>query len=258
MKSFSGLSIAFFISIFLCTHIAVSQEIPEIIGEEIPGIKVNRNECFDGSSLWGYMNGGADIYLEYGFGILRVEEFSIEDEIIKMELYKMHDPLSAFGTYSIKTFKCKQSDVIVTPDCMNRFQFQLVYGDYYLQLISESGSERTKQLMIDIARILLSKLEYKELKLPCTYLSDSLGFSHSEIKMLKGELGIQDKAMDLVDCFNKLEEYQVYYAKTLVDREKVKYYEIVFDEPEMKNKFMECNKGFQIIEEDCNRILIKK
>ncbi len=69
------------------------------------------------------------------------------DEIIKLELFKMDSPVSTFGIYSIRTFKCEQSNLITTFDCLNRFQFQLLAGNYYIQFINESGSEKVKQTM---------------------------------------------------------------------------------------------------------------
>jgi len=260
MKSFSGLSLYLLLSIISCSYFAIGQEIPEITAAEFPGFSLDRNECFDGASLWGYMNGGADIYLEYGFEVLRVEEFSNKNETIKLELFKMDDPISAFGIYSIKTFKCKQSKVITTTDCLNQYQFQLLYGNYYIQLINESGSERAKQTMISIAENVLKKIQPLELALPVMYLTDSLNLSLFDIKMVKGPLGIHNKIMYLEDCFKGIEEYQVYYANMIVDGEKVKYYEIVFDEPEMKDKFIENNtdKDLKIIKENNRSILIQQ
>jgi len=174
MKSFTGLSIVMIINILLCSYITMGQEIPEITAEEFPNYILNRNECFDGGSLWGYMNGGADIYLEYGFEILRVEEFSNKGETIKLELFMMVDPASAFGIYSIKTFICPQSNVSADFDCLNPYSFQLAHGKYYLQIINESGSAEARETMISIAESLLEKIEPGKLVLPITYLTDSL------------------------------------------------------------------------------------
>lgn len=237
----------------------MGQEIPEVTAEEFPGFELNRNECFNGESLWGYMNGGADIYLEYGFEKMRVEEFTNEDETIQLEIFKMENPIAAFGIYSIKTFKCEQSNVITTIDCLNKYQFQLLHGEYYIQLINESGSAKAKQAMINIAKALQEKIEHTELKLPIEYMTDSLNLSIYDIKMIKGPLGIHSKTPTLEGCFKGIEDYQVYYAKKVVDGEKVKYYEVVFDNPEMKNRFFENIKGrgFQIIWESSTNILIK-
>lgn len=260
MRSFSGLSIFLLLSIVFSGHISLGQDIPEITAEESQELTLNRNDVFDGESLWGYMNGGADIYLEYGFKILRVEELSSGDETIKLELYKMEDPISAFGIYSIKTFRCEQREVIFSFDCLNRFQFQLIYGDYYIQLINASGSEKAQELMIDIGETLLKKLDQRELIFPVKYLSDSLDLSLYDIKMVKGPLGIQNKTPRLTDYFDGIDDYQIYYAKKLENGERVKYYEIVFEATEMKDLFMENNrdKELPIVNEDYKRIVIQQ
>lgn len=237
---------------------AIGQDIPQITAEEVPGYDIGRNECFDGGSLWGYMNGGADIYLEYGFEVLRVEEFSAESENIKLELYKMHDPLSAFGIYSIKTFKCIQSRVLSGMDCLNRYQYQLIRGNYYMQFISESGSQKAMDEMMRLASILMKKTEAGALQLPALYLTDSLGFSASEIKMLKGRLGVQDKASLLGDGLKGISPFQLYIAQRSTDGKKHKYYEIVFGTPALKQAFMarSADAGLRIIAEDDEQVLL--
>lgn len=259
MRSFSRSSIVLIFSIIICSYYSIGQETPEITAEEIPGYSIQRNECFDGGSLWGYMNGGADIYQEYGFDILRVEEFTNEEETLKLELFKMLDPISAFGIYSNKSYRCEHSKVITDTDCLNPFQFQLLYGKYYIQLINESGSVKAKQTMINIANSILRKIEYRELLLPSKYLTDTLNLSPLQIKMVNGILGIQNKTPYLKDYFTGIDGYQIYYSKTEDDGAIVKHYEIVFDKPEMKNKFLEANKGkdIQVLYHDKNVLILQ-
>lgn len=245
-----------FMALLLYGYHSISQEIPEIIQEDIPAMSITRNQVFDGSSLWGYMNGGADIYLEYGFDKLRVEEFSGEGENIKLELFKMHDPLSAFGIYSIKTYKCKESEVLTSPDCLNAYQYQLLYGDYYFQIINESGSVKAGQFMKQIAEILLKRLEKYELFLPLKFLTDSLEFSLNEIKMIKGELGIQNNASSLANYLKGITEYQVYIAKTGHEGENRTYYEIIFSDSKMKGEFLKrADQKIKLIAEEKKNIL---
>ena len=251
---------AIMVSMLLCGHVAMSQEIPEITAEECPGFSQTRNECFDGGSLWGYMNGGADIYLEYGFVGMRVEEFSDEEEEIKLEIYKMEDPVAAYGIFSIKTFSCQQEKAVTTYDCLNRFQFQLIYGDYYIQLINDSGSEKAEKAMTGMAEALIKKIEAVELALPVKYLTDHAALSPLTIKMVKGMVGLHDKVMNLSDSFEGVEGYQVYFATKVTDDKKTRYYEVVFDEPAMKDRYLELNKdkGLILLKEDASSLLIRQ
>lgn len=259
MLFLKGSIIFLFAGLLLCSYQASSQEIPELTESEIPAFTINRNESFDGKSLWGYMNGGADIYLEYGFDILRVEEFSGEGENIKLELFKMDDPVSAFGIYSIKTFKCRESDVLISPDCLNNYQYQLLYGDYYIQFINESGSGKAREIMMEMADALLKKLEQRELMLPIKFLIDSMNFVLKDIKMVKGVFGIQNKAGDLAPYLKDNDGFKVFFVKTEENGTRLTYYEIVFDEPEMKDSFMENLKDekLKIINQDNFSIFCK-
>lgn len=259
MKSVAGILFYLVAIIFFCNPVVSGQDIPEITAEELPGFSLDRNECFDGSSLWGYINGGADIYLEYGFEILRVEEFSFADEIVKLEMFKMDDPVSAFGIFSNKTFKCKDSGVLTAMDCLNPYQLQLLCGEYYIQLINQSGSEKAKQAMESISGVILKKINPREVQLPIVYLTDSLKFSLYDIKMVKGELGIHNKVPELEDCFIDADGYQVYYTKTTGDGKSAKYYEVVISKPEMRNKFLENirDKDLQIVSDNGLNILVQ-
>ncbi|MCF8234956.1 MAG: hypothetical protein K9G67_08025 [Bacteroidales bacterium] len=239
---------------------AVGQDIPEINEKELTAYSITRNETFDGLSLWGYMNGGADIYLEYGFDVLRVQEFQKNGEQLKLELFKMDDPLSAFGIYSIKIFKCNDSPLLTSIDCLNPYQYQILHGNYYIQIINESGSDKAKALMIEIAGAILQKPEAEKFVLPATYLTDSLKLSPADIKMLKGPLGLIDKAPGLTDLLEGLDDYEVYYTIIERDDRKQKLYEIFFEEQIDKQLFKEKHpsKGYQIIKEKGNSLVLQK
>jgi len=251
----------FIIYILIFTaFVANGQEIPQLTENETGSLTIVRNQIFDGESLWGYMNGGADIYLEYGFEVLRVEEFIVDNETIKLELFKMAGPVSAFGIYSIKTYKCSQSKVLLSSDCLNPYQYQLLYGDYYLQIINESGSEKAAKLMKEIAGKITSKIEMKELQLPAVYLTDSLKLPLSEIKMVKGYLGIQNKLIEMAGYFDDIENYQVYFAKNTEKGENVKYYEVISGDEAVMKKFSDNHNGslFTIIMKEGQRIVLRK
>lgn len=257
MKRFPGYILFLLFILSNSVFIVRGQDIPIIYDTDIPAYSLNRNETFNGRALWGYMNGGADIYLEYDVKVLRVEEFSREGENIKLELFKMPDPASAFGIYSIKTFKCTQAGVLTAIDCLNSFQYQLLYGEYYIQFSNESGTDKARQFMTDLAYALLVKIKPMGLALPVKYFTDSLDIPLTDIKMLKGIVGIQNHAHELSECFQNLKGYQVYTAKVSSEGMDRKYYEIVFDNTEMKKRFLVNikNINFQVLGQDEFHIL---
>jgi hypothetical protein len=59
---------------------------------------------FSGDNLFDMIDGGADIYLEYGFQQALSAEYQNKDEhSIKLEIYEMKDDAAAYGMYSINT-----------------------------------------------------------------------------------------------------------------------------------------------------------
>ncbi len=61
-------------------------------------------EVYTGDDLFLYINGGADIYQEYGFEEVISSEYEQEGAgRISVEIYKMNNPQSAFGIFTFKT-----------------------------------------------------------------------------------------------------------------------------------------------------------
>jgi hypothetical protein len=59
-----------------------------------------QKEVFPGDRLFEHIDGGADIYLEYGFDVLTVQQYNKENKLVSLEIYRMSDPAAAFGIYS--------------------------------------------------------------------------------------------------------------------------------------------------------------
>lgn len=55
---------------------------------------------FHGDALFEHINGGADIYHEYGFANIVVQQYDSSGKSISVEIYHMDDASAAFGIYS--------------------------------------------------------------------------------------------------------------------------------------------------------------
>jgi len=56
-----------------------------------------------GEDLFSYINGGAEIYHEYGFEQVVVQDYNKTNErCLSVEIYEMTDPAAAYGIYSFK------------------------------------------------------------------------------------------------------------------------------------------------------------
>ena len=53
------------------------EDFPTIDKTDLPGAKISSSRTFNGTSLFGYIDGGAELYLEYGFSAVLVTEIEL-------------------------------------------------------------------------------------------------------------------------------------------------------------------------------------
>jgi hypothetical protein len=103
-------------------------------------VEVKRERVFTGTGLYGFMNGGADLYMEYGVKNLTVRDVVFEGDDYTVEIYEMPSQEDAFGIYSLHTFKCQRADTLGCLDCLSPYQLQAVSGNKYVSVVFPSGS----------------------------------------------------------------------------------------------------------------------
>ena len=59
------------------------------------GVQVKRERVFTGSGLYGFMNGGAEQFLEYGVSRLTARDVVYKGEDYTLEIYEMPSPEDA-------------------------------------------------------------------------------------------------------------------------------------------------------------------
>jgi len=106
---------------------------------EIADAKISQERTFTKESLFGYMNGGAELYLEYGFDRLLVSELEVKGKDLKVEVYRMPSVDMAFGIYSVNIFRCDDSDPLCQYYCQSDYQVQFHKGDYYVNIINNKA-----------------------------------------------------------------------------------------------------------------------
>jgi len=232
-----------------------SNNIPELTEVDLKDGEIIRNETFNGNSLWGYMNGGADIYLEYGFKGLRIQEFKINDQIIKAEIYLMNDQESAFGIYSIKIFNCLFNDTLLCPDCLNNYQYQAIKGPVYISITNENGSVRASAICLETGKKLLEKVRASEFQLPAFFNYNKNDLNLNNCKLIKGQLGLQNGISKWIELFKDFEDYKIYYLRYKNQGCNISFAEIIFQEQNDRDQFLLIN--FNIMNIGIEAVLIE-
>lgn len=108
--------------------------------------EIKSERLFEGKGLYGYMNGGSDLYYEYNFIKLTVKEIAYEGHKYTMEIYSMDCPKNAYGLYSIHIFKPLRIDTLIAGgfDCLSQYELQAAAGDEYISIVFTEGLPAAK------------------------------------------------------------------------------------------------------------------
>jgi len=204
---------------FLFTNSVISQqaEAYKVTRTDLPGMEEVRLATYGESSLWGYINGGADLYLEYGFAELLSQDIVWESEPFKIDVYLMNSPESAFGIFSVSRYSCKQSGKVGAFDCINPYQVQVAHGNLYLSIMAHNGTDKSMELATKIAQAIVKKHKAKPVSFPSLAQNESIAISSSKVKLIKGMLGLQNAYTSLESTFNEIVDFNVWIQPVVID-----------------------------------------
>ena len=135
------------------------------IGEMLPpGSKMSEwqkgepGHTYKQNQLYEYINGGADIYLEYGFVQVITQEYYHNDESLVVDIYEMTDPKAAYGIYSIH--REPKMSVLQVGDEGLQFEYQTSFWQdhYYINLMGYKSDRITQNVLAEFAKKISRKI----------------------------------------------------------------------------------------------------
>lgn len=194
---------------------------------------------YNDSSLWGYINGGADIYLEYGFKKLTHQEIVFRGLFFKTDVYEMTDSAAAFGIFSVSVLRCETRNKLTTYDCFNPNQVQFCAGPYYVSITNVRGDTNAIAASTDLASRLLKKGNFQAFEPGAIFQSELLADYQSQIKVIYGPLGLQNGFPDWSGRFEDMQNYYITMLPLSDSTGSVILARISFGKPEDLKKFRE-------------------
>lgn len=123
---------AFLAACFLVVHPLWAQSLPETLVDWV----LAERKTYAGQALYDYINGGADVYYEYGFSKVDVGYYQKNEQEIVVELYTMSNPQAALGINSF--FRNHAAPPLPKPYTGKLYDFHLecLNGSTYMKLIA--------------------------------------------------------------------------------------------------------------------------
>ncbi len=117
-------------------------------------------EVFKQDSLFGYIDGGAEIFLQYGFEELSVLRYSsdggssrLDEKSVAVDIYRMASPTDAFGIFSVRRDGSEAtSPHIDAAHWLSETQASLAKGDFFISIQAEGcHAEEVEALTAKVA-----------------------------------------------------------------------------------------------------------
>jgi hypothetical protein len=125
-----------------------------LVDNSAENIEIGRERIFEGSGLFGFMNGGAELFLEYGFQQLLEQRITFHGIPFVAEYYFMDTPIHAYGIYSVHAFKCRRADDHFSFECLTPGLLQLCHNHLYLSIKCLDRSVDAQPMLDSLATLI--------------------------------------------------------------------------------------------------------
>ena len=112
----------------------------------------------EGDDLFLLINGGAEIYNEYGFSRAVIHSYTKGDISVNLEVYEMQDAASAYGVYSFKTGRDGEPIHIGSKAAFEDYYLNFWKGNLVVTVIGFDTDSQTREAILELARMVEAKI----------------------------------------------------------------------------------------------------
>ncbi len=160
--------------------------------EEFKGWQAEGGEqVFEGTELFSYINGGAEIYLEYGFRRVLAQEYKdAEGHRLSLEIFDMDSPESAYGIFSFKrSASGKPVDLGDEADLAD-YYLNVWKGHFLITITGLDTEAKTLTAILELGKLVAEKIEGGQPRPTLLDLYPEEGIVPQSLRFFKGPLGL--------------------------------------------------------------------
>jgi hypothetical protein len=177
------------LSLFLFSA-SFGQSIRLISTDDIPGITITRFDSFSGQNLNTYLGNKTSLCMEYGFKLLYVVDYALQNDIARLELFVMEDEPSAYGLYSLSITNCNLWNLFSTFSCSNINKVSASYGQLYINAVNLGKTRSGQGLCEQIVRQIITNNPKDPWYLPMVFQLPQVSPYINSLKYAEGPNGI--------------------------------------------------------------------
>ena len=121
--------------------------------ENIDGWKISMDRTFNNETLYNYIDGGAELFLSFGFSKVFNRIYSRDDQPdLMVDIFYMNTSYDAFGVFSFSSGKIENNFGQQSQESGGTIIFWK--NNFYVSIISNTETEESKKTVAKIARLL--------------------------------------------------------------------------------------------------------
>jgi hypothetical protein len=217
--------------IIILLFISLKMQGQEIINllpaaNELYGWNMTENpQVFNGDHLYDLIDGGADIYYEYGFNQVVSAHYTDPSlNNILVEIYEMTDATSAYGIFSITQIAAEWSDQYGELSAVNEDYISFWKSKYYVNLSWTSRQHLDGPILAGLADMIAQKIPDEGNDLPSILQSFKSVVTEKKAIYLKGNLALSN--------FYYFDYKDIFTVKDAIAWTHDGYHKIIIDYPD--------------------------
>ena len=145
---------------------------------------------YEGDKLFLYIDGGAEIYREYGFSRVLVQDYWKGERSISLEIFEMATTDGAFGIFSFKRSQKGKALGVGSADSLEEYYLNFWKSRYLVTLTGMNSDQETSEGIRILARGVEEKIERSADRPGLLRALPLEGLIDSSLKYMKGKLGL--------------------------------------------------------------------
>ncbi len=147
-------------------------------------------QSYDGDQLYLYMDGGAEIYKEYGFSEVMAQDYGKGGRTISLEIFKMASPSAAYGIFTLKRSGRGKILGIGSADSLEDNYLYLWKGRYFVTVSGMQSDDETSSGILAVAKGIAERIKEEAGPPSLVAALPRRGLIDQSVKYIKGQLGL--------------------------------------------------------------------
>lgn len=199
-------------ALFVILFVQTAGAGPLLISRDLPGWEISKPDFYSAKQLYGYIDGGAELYLEYGFRQVAAQRCTKGAHELQVDIYEMVSPEAAFGIFSILRGSCDEQLKDAQWSCLRPEQVLFARDRYLVSVVPYDRAGETRTAAKDAAMALLKRIGAADFRPSELFRSGPLSPGKSALQYLHGPLALQNALPDWSDRLEGIERFDFYHT----------------------------------------------